>query len=52
VGIGLFLGSSCFTVQGCVMRGHLKEGFKEYVNKTCFFFYQEKKDRAGCGVAK
>jgi len=52
VGIGLFLGSSCFTVQDCVMRGHLKEGFEEYANKTYFFFYLTKRKTLDVGVAK
>ena len=30
----------------------LKGRFKKWANKTYFFFYLEKKDRAGCGEAK
>ena len=41
--VSVCIRSSCFTVQGCVMRGHLKEEFKEYANKTYFFFYLKKR---------
>ena len=34
------------------MRGHLKEGFKEYANKTYFFFYLTKRTALDVGVDK
>jgi len=38
----LVLGSPCFSVQGCVMWGHLKGKFKECANKTYFFYLKKR----------